>query len=56
MLTAGIPISGKHISFKTADFYRIADNKIVEHWYILESVKMLQDLGAIKFNEPTNHL
>jgi predicted ester cyclase len=50
MLTAGIHISGKHISFKTADFYRIADNKIVEHWHILESVKMLQDLGAIKFN------
>jgi predicted ester cyclase len=50
MLTAGIHISGKHISFNTADFYRIADNKIVEHWHILESVKMLQDLGAIKFN------
>ncbi|MFL6453270.1 MAG: ester cyclase [Nitrososphaeraceae archaeon] len=49
--TTGTPhISGKHISFKTADFYRIADNKIVEHWHILESVKMLQDLGAIKFN------
>ncbi|MFL6320043.1 MAG: hypothetical protein ACJ72Q_06175 [Nitrososphaeraceae archaeon] len=28
----------------------MADNKIVEHWHILESVKMLQDLGAIKFN------
>jgi predicted ester cyclase len=56
MLTAGIPISGKHISYKTADLYRIADNKIVEHWDIVESVKMLQDLGAVKFNEPKNHL
>jgi predicted ester cyclase len=56
MLKAGIPISGKHISFNTADLYRIANNKIVEHWDIVESVKMLQDLGAIKFNEPKNHL
>ena len=53
---AGIPISGKHISYKTADLYRIADNKIVEHWDIVESVKMLHDLGAVKFNEPKNHL
>jgi predicted ester cyclase len=54
MFAAGIPVSGKNISFKTADLYRIADNKIVEHWDIMESVKMLQDLGLIKFNEPNN--
>lgn len=51
MSTAGIPISGKNISFKTADLYRIADNKIVEHWDIIESVKMLSNLGLIKFDE-----
>ena len=45
---AGIPISGKNISFKTADLYRIADNKIAEHWDIIENVKMLQSLGLIK--------
>ena len=54
MSTAGIPISGKNISFKTADLYRIADNKIVEHWDIIESVKMLSNLGLIKFDEPKN--
>jgi predicted ester cyclase len=51
MSTADIPISGKNISFKTADLYRIADNKIVEHWDIIESVKMLSNLGLIKFDE-----
>jgi predicted ester cyclase len=56
MVTTDIPISGKRISFKTADIYRIANNKIVEHWDIVESVKVLQQLGAIKFNEPKNHL
>jgi predicted SnoaL-like aldol condensation-catalyzing enzyme len=45
---ARIPISGKNISFKTADLYRIADNKIAEHWDIIENVKMLQSLGLIK--------
>jgi predicted ester cyclase len=54
MSTAGIPISGKNISFKTADLYRIADNKIVEHWDIIESVKMLSNLGLIKFDELKN--
>jgi predicted ester cyclase len=54
MSTAGIPISGRNISFKTADIYRIADNKIVEHWDIIESVKMLSNLGLIKFDEPKN--
>ena len=54
MSTADIPISGKNISFKTADLYRIADNKIVEHWDIIESVKMLSNLGLIKFDELKN--
>jgi predicted SnoaL-like aldol condensation-catalyzing enzyme len=45
---AGIPISEKNISFKTADLYRIAGNKIVEHWDILESLKILQSFGLSK--------
>jgi len=42
---AGVPISRKNISFETADIYRIADNKIAEHWDIIENVIMLQSLG-----------
>lgn len=48
----GIPPTGKSISFRTADLYRIANNKIAEHWDVVEYLKMLQDLGAIKFNTP----
>jgi predicted SnoaL-like aldol condensation-catalyzing enzyme len=55
---AGGPISGKNISFKTADLYRIADNKIAEHWNIIENVKILQSLGLINSTSqkilPTN--
>jgi predicted ester cyclase len=32
MLAAGILIYGKHIPVNTANLYRIANNKIVEHW------------------------
>jgi predicted SnoaL-like aldol condensation-catalyzing enzyme len=56
---AGVPISRKNISFETADIYRIADNKIAEHWDIIENVKMLQSLGLIKSTSqkilPTNN-
>ena len=51
MFAPGLPATGKHISFRTADLYRIANNKIVEHWDVVEYLKMLQDLGAIKFNK-----
>jgi predicted ester cyclase len=54
MSNAGIPISGKNISFKTADIYRIADNKIAEHWDIIDGVNMLSNLGLIKFDESKN--
>jgi predicted ester cyclase len=47
MFAAGIPMPGKDISFKTANLYRIADNNIVEHWDIIESIKMLRDLDLI---------
>jgi predicted ester cyclase len=50
MFAPGIPPTGKRISFRTADLYRIANNKITEHWDVVEYLKMLQDLGAIKFN------
>ena len=56
---AGVPKSGKNISFKTADLYRIADNKIAEHWNIIENVKILQSLGLINSTSqkilPTNN-
>jgi predicted ester cyclase len=48
----GVPPTGKHVSFRTADLYRIVNNKIAEHWDVVEYIKMLQDIGAIKFSSP----
>ena len=50
---AGGPISGKNIPFKTADLYRIADNKIAEHWNIIENVKILEP-WIDQLHEPKN--
>ena len=48
----GVPPTGKQVSFRSADLYRIANNKIVEPWDVVEDLNMMQDLGAIKFNTP----
>ncbi|MBV9178730.1 MAG: ester cyclase [Nitrososphaeraceae archaeon] len=43
----GVSPTGKQVSFRTADLYRIANNKIVEHWDVVEYLNMLQDLGVV---------
>lgn len=48
----GFPPSGKHVSFKTADIYRIENGQMVEHWGITDSLQLLRDIGAIRFNQP----
>jgi len=48
----GVPPSGKQISFKTADMYRISNGQLVEHWDVIEILDMLTAMGAITFNQP----
>ena len=47
----GVPPSGKQISFKTADMYRISNGQLVEHWDVIEILDMLTAMGAITFNQ-----
>ncbi len=42
----GIPPTGKRVSFDVIDIVGIADGKLVEHWGIMDSAKMMQQLGA----------
>lgn len=44
--------SGKQISFKTADMYRILNGQLVEHWDVIEILDTLAAMGAIAFNQP----
>jgi steroid delta-isomerase-like uncharacterized protein len=43
--------TGKQVSFKAADIYRIENGKIVEHWDVIDSLDMLREIGAITFTQ-----
>ena len=51
LFAPGVPPSGKQISFKTADMYRISNGQLVEHWDVIEILDMLAAMGAITFNQ-----
>lgn len=43
----GIPPTGKAIRISGFLIYRIADNKIVEHWMLADMPALLQQIGAM---------
>ena len=43
----GMPPTGKSVSFGVIDIIRIADGKFVEHWGQMDSMGMMQQLGAV---------
>ena len=43
----GVPPTGKTVSFGVLDIIRIAGGKFVEHWGQMDSMGMMQQLGAI---------
>ena len=43
----GIPATGKSVSFGVIDIIRIAGGKLVEHWGQMDSMRLMQQLGAI---------
>lgn len=43
----GIPATGKQITVKGVEINRIADGKIVETWDFMDSLGMMNQLGAI---------
>jgi predicted ester cyclase len=43
----GIPATGRQASISVMLIYRIAGEKIVEHWLNADSLSLLQQLGAV---------
>jgi len=43
----GIPATGKSISIGVIDIIRIAGGKLVEHWGQMDSMGLMQQIGAI---------
>jgi predicted SnoaL-like aldol condensation-catalyzing enzyme len=48
----GIPATGKRITIKTADTFRIANGQIVEHWAIWDPTDYLEQMGALTDDMP----
>ena len=42
----GIPATGKAISMMEIRIYRIADGRIVEHWGLMDSESLMQQIGS----------
>jgi steroid delta-isomerase-like uncharacterized protein len=43
----GIPPTGKRISINVIDILGLAEGKFVEHWGVMDSMAMMQQLGVI---------
>jgi predicted ester cyclase len=43
----GLPPSGNKVRFSTADFFRIAGGKLVEHWDVVDSLPRAVALGLV---------
>ena len=43
----GLPPTGKHVKVDSFDMFRIAGDKIVEHWGVVDAAGMMQQLGAV---------
>jgi steroid delta-isomerase-like uncharacterized protein len=43
----GIPPTGKSISITVIDILGIAEGKFVEHWGVMDSMAMMQQLGVV---------
>ena len=48
----GIPPTGKSISINVIDILVIAEGKFVEHWGVMDSMAMMQQLGVIPAGAP----
>jgi predicted ester cyclase len=42
----GVPPTNKKINIRSADLYRIENEKIAEHWDVVDQLNLLQQTGA----------
>jgi steroid delta-isomerase-like uncharacterized protein len=44
---AGIPPTGKRVNLQFVDIMRVRDGRIVEHWFSMDQLSFMQQLGVI---------
>ena len=47
----GRPPTNKTVNTRSADLYKIENEKIVEHWDVVDQLDLLQQTGAIIFKQ-----
>lgn len=47
----GLAPTGKKITAKAVDIYRIANGKLVEYWNVTNGLDMFKQIGAIEYTE-----
>jgi predicted ester cyclase len=47
----GVPPTNKKINIRSADLYRIENEKIAEHWDVVDQLNLLQQTGATLTSE-----
>jgi predicted ester cyclase len=49
----GYPPSGNSVTYSGIDIFRVAGGKIVERWGIVDTLRMMRQIGALPKNEPS---
>jgi steroid delta-isomerase-like uncharacterized protein len=47
----GLPPTGKKISSKAVDVYRIVNGKLAEYWNVTDNINIFKQIGAIEITE-----
>lgn len=47
----GLSPTGKKITSKAVDIYRIADGKLAEYWNVTDNINILRQVGAVEATE-----
>ena len=52
----GLAPTGKKITSKAVDIYRVVDGKLAEYWNVTDNVNIFRQVGAIEITEKGKHL
>lgn len=44
---AGMPATGRHVTFQYVDIMRVRDGRIIQHWNIVDQLSWLTQLGVL---------
>ena len=47
----GLPPTGKKITSKAVDIYRVVDGKLAEYWNVTDTLSIFKQIGAVEITE-----